>query len=206
MKTKDIVMIAIIGILAIALIVNIQRNGFKQQQPEVVTIRDTTYLPGEPIYVEVPAPKLTKSEDKPVPPQLKPDTNCKSLGLQYDRVVRSYSKVNSYTDTTKLDSNLLVSHADVQYNQLVGLKFEFYPQTKVISEKTTITHPPQAKRQLSIGGSIGVLYKRPDIGFSVEAGLMYKNRKGDITGITGGYNTLGFWQGEVHQYILISLH
>jgi hypothetical protein len=104
-----------------------------------------------------------------------------------DTLIELYSMKNIYNDSIKIDTFGYVNVTDtVQENKLLGRSFI---TNIVIPEKTvTITNTiyPKPKRQFYIGGGISGNKISPIN--SVNAGLLYKDRRDRIFGIGASYD------------------
>ena len=121
---------------------------------------DTTYLPGDSIYM--------------------PDTSYAGLLKQYKELFKYYTMRVVYKDTIAVDTfgNIVIIDT-VNCNQLQQriIKHDYkIPITTMTKYETT--------RQLYFGGGIAVDYP---IGFNnIHAGFMYKDKKDRVFGLSAG--------------------
>ena len=121
---------------------------------------DTTYLPGDPIYM--------------------PDTSYAGLLKQYKELFEYYTMRVVYKDTIAVDTfgNIVIIDT-VNCNQLQPrvIKHDYkIPITTITKYETT--------RQLYFGGGIAIDYP---IGFNnIHAGFMYKDKKDRVFGLSAG--------------------
>jgi hypothetical protein len=91
----------------------------------------------------------------------------------------------------------------LQKNQMVGRSF--IKDLKIPEKTITITNTiyPDPKRQMYIGG--GILGNKDNIVGQVQAGLLLKNKKDQIFGISTGINANGQVQYGVSSFWKIKL-
>lgn len=169
-----------------------------ETKTDTVRIVDTVWVP---IKVEKKTkPKLKKSHaTDSIPDRYKPvDTTCVAIKKKYEEVVKELTTQNIYEDSIQVDSLGYITIIDtVQYNYLQHRKAVANFKIPYIKENVYVTkrivEPPV--RQLYIGG--GISTSRYLNYATVEAGLLYKNKKDQIygaqVGITGnGILVFGF--------------
>ena len=133
-----------------------------------------------------------------------PSSNYDSLYVQYNTLKEQFLSKNIYRDSVQIDTFGYVKVIDtIQKNQSLGRSFI---QDLKIPEKTiTITNTisPLPKRQLYIGG--GILGNKDDIVGQIQAGLLLKNKKDQLFGLSTGINVNGSVQYGVSSYWKIKL-
>jgi len=161
----------------------------KAPQPDgatVTVVRDTIYTVHiDTVYTK---PQIIK-EIKPVeiPAQYIPDSNYKALRKQFETLVNEYLTKKTYVDTLKVDSLGWVRVEDtLKANAIQDRKFSYNLKEKIITNTITIKEPYKPKSQVFIGGGVGGTTTGTIN--QVNLGLMLKNKKDRILGVTGGYN------------------
>lgn len=147
-------------------------------------------------------PKLVWSKPEIViEPQYLPDTNCIRLKKQYTDLLDLYFRQNVYKDTLKIDSTGFVYVTDtLARNKISNRKFNYNLTYPIITK--TITLPPISRNQLYIGGSLQGNLTNPVS--QVNAGLMLKNKKDQLYGVSAGMNMNGQLQIGISSYWKIS--
>ena len=117
-----------------------------------------------------------------------PDTNYQKLVLQYQEVVNQLLAKNIHEDMIRIDTNGYVKIVDtVQRNTVIGRSSEVSIKYPIIKE--TITLPAPKVRQVYAGGQIAG--NSAELINSINAGLLLKNKKDQIYGITVGLSAQG---------------
>ena len=130
-----------------------------------------------------------------------PDTNYAVLKQQYKHLVDLYMAKNIYTDVIKLDSLGEITITDtVQHNNLLLRKCDHHYKIPTITKTIEVPKPP--RRQLYIGGAVGATY--PVSISSVQAGMLFKNKKDQIFGLSVGLDTRGVMTYSLSSYWKIS--
>lgn len=123
--------------------------------------RDTTYLPGDSIFVA--------------------DLNCDKLKLQYEFLAKRYGLKNIYRDSVQVDTfGFIVVTDTLQYN---ALKSRAYQHNYKLPTVTGYVQQEQ-RRQLYVGGGISI-NKGLELA-NLQVGLLYKNKKDQIFGLQTG--------------------
>ena len=133
-----------------------------------------------------------------------PSDNYDSLYVQYTTLKEQFLSKNIYADSVQIDTFGYVKVVDtLQKNQMVGRSF--IKDLKIPEKTITITNTiyPEPKRQLYIGG--GVLGNTDNIVGQIQAGLLLKNKKDQIFGLSTGINANGQVQYGVSSYWKIKL-
>lgn len=133
-----------------------------------------------------------------------PSSNYDSLYVQYNNLKEQFLSKNIYRDSVQIDTFGYVKVIDtIQKNQSLGRSFI---QDLKIPEKTiTITNTiyPEPKRQLYIGG--GIFGNENNVVGQVQAGVILKNKKDQLFGLSTGINANGQVQYGVSSYWKIKL-
>jgi hypothetical protein len=117
-----------------------------------------------------------------------PDTNYQKLVLQYQEVVNQLLAKNIHEDMIRIDTNGYVKITDtVQRNTVIGRSSEVSIKYPIIKE--TITLPAPKVRQVYAGGQVAG--NSAELINSINAGLLLKNKKDQIYGITVGLSAQG---------------
>jgi hypothetical protein len=180
--------ILIVGIL---LLLFYFQGCFDKFKPGVPTVtHDTTVIIHE--YQSQPYTPATINVLPPKPdiinlPQYQPDTSSiQALRKQFEALVSKHTQQNIYNDTLKVDSLGWVNVKDtISENKLAKRSFNFNIKERLIT--TTITQPYSPRNQVFIGGGVESLVNKPSFN-QVELGLLLKNKKDDIMGLSGTYN------------------
>lgn len=131
-----------------------------------------------------------------------PDTNYQKLVLQYQDVVNQLLAKNIQQDSIRIDTNGYVKITDtVQRNMVIGRTSEVSIKYPIIKE--TITLPAPKLRQVYAGGQVSG--NAGDLINGINAGLLLKNKKDQIYGITVGLNTQGQVSYGVQSYWKLKL-
>lgn len=169
-------------------------------EPEVIVKTDTLYK--DIVKTEVKSVVKYKTDTQYVKePWMVPDTNYAVLKQQYEHLVDLYMAKNIYTDVIKLDSLGEITITDtVQHNNLLLRKYDHHYKIPTITKTIEVPRPP--RRQLYIGGAIGATY--PVSISSVQAGMLFKNKKDQIFGLSVGLDTRGVMTYSLSSYWKIS--
>jgi hypothetical protein len=133
-----------------------------------------------------------------------PSSNYDSLYVQYNTLKEAYLSRNMYRDSVQIDTFGYIKVIDtLQKNQMVGRSF--IKDLKIPEKTITVTNTifPEPKRQVYIGG--GVLGNKDNIVGQVQAGLLLKNKKDQIFGISTGINANGQVQYGISSYWKIKI-
>ena len=177
-----------IAILVLAIIIVLQRSN---SSPDIiekpVIVRDTVWQKKDSaIYT---SPKVVQTIPvKIVNEKYLPDPNYDKLVLQYQELVKLHLAKNIQKDSVQIDSIGFVKVIDTVQNNIVqNRKWEYNIKYPIIKE--TIIQPPKKINQLYIGG--GLQGNQYNIINSINGGLLYKNKKDQIYGLSVGINTNG---------------
>ena len=177
-----------IAILILAVIIVLQRSN---SSPDIIekpiVIRDTVWQKKDSVIYT--SPKVVQTIPvKVVNEKYLPDPNYDKLVLQYQELVKLHLAKNIQKDSVQIDSIGFVKVTDtVQNNVVQNRKWEYNIKYPIIKE--TIIQPPKRVNQLYIGG--GLQGNQYNIINSINGGLLYKNKKDQIYGISVGVNTNG---------------
>lgn len=197
---KNFYLLVIAALIAVILV---QRacNNSSELTPiiDTVTVYDTTYKQVEKVIYKKPKLFSSDSSFVNIDPVYLPDTNYAALKIQFETLVNSHTVKNIYQDSIKLDSLGYVSLTDtVQFNSIIGRKIYYDYKIPTVYKTTTITKTAPQKRQLFIGGSLSLNKQHEDL--FISTGLLYKNKKDHIIGITAGTNTEGLLYYGIQSY------
>ena len=177
-----------IAILILAVIIVLQRSN---SSPDIIekpiVIRDTVWQKKDSVIYT--SPKVVQTIPvKVVSEKYLPDPNYDKLVLQYQELVKLHLAKNIQKDSVQIDSIGFVKVTDTVQNNIVqNRKWEYNLKYPIIKE--TIIQPPKKTNQLYIGGWLqGNQY---NIINSVNGGILYKNKKDQLYGISVGVNTNG---------------
>lgn len=186
MRASIIPYIIIAALLATIFFMQQCKNDVTTPIVNTVTKIDTQYITQtKTVYIDTG----TKVDSKVgvIPVKYYPDTNCAKLLAQYKELLNDYFVVNKYLDTIRNDSSYVVQSCQVSQNILYNCRYDFALKYPFVRETitTTITNPP--RRQFYAGFETGANTALNSLTF--DAGLLYKNRKDNITGISIGTDT-----------------
>ena len=177
-----------IAILILAVIIVLQRSN---SSPDIiekpVVIRDTVWQKKDSVIYT--SPKVVQTIPvKIVSEKYLPDPNYDKLVLQYQELVKLHLSKNVQKDSVQIDSIGFIKVTDtVQNNVVQNRKWEYNIKYPIIKE--TVIQPPKKVNQLYIGG--GLQGNQHNIINSVNGGILYKNKKDQIYGLSVGINTNG---------------
>lgn len=177
-----------IAILILAVIIVLQRSN---SSPDIIekpiVIRDTVWQKKDSVIYT--SPKVIQTIPvKIISEKYLPDPNYEKLVLQYQELVQLHLAKNIQKDSVQIDSIGFVKVTDtVQNNIIQNRKWEYNLKYPIIKE--TIIQPPKKVNQLYVGG--GLQGNQYGIINSINAGLLYKNKKDQIYGLSVGINTNG---------------
>ena len=177
-----------IAILILAVIIVLQRSN---SSPDIIekpiVIRDTVWQKKDSVIYT--SPKVVQTIPiKIISEKYLPDPNYDKLVLQYQELVKLHLAKNIQKDSVQIDSIGFVKVTDtVQNNVVQNRKWEYNIKYPIIKE--TIIEPPKKVNQLYIGG--GLQGNQYNIINSINGGILYKNKKDQIYGLSVGINTNG---------------
>ena len=177
-----------IAILILAVIIVLQRSN---SSPDIIekpiVIRDTIWQKKDNVIYT--SPKVVQTIPlKIISEKYLPDPNYDKLVLQYQELVKLHLAKNIQKDSVQIDSIGFVKVTDTVQNNIVqNRKWEYNIKYPIIKE--TIIEPPKKINQLYIGG--GLQGNQYNIINSINGGILYKNKKDQIYGLSVGVNTNG---------------
>ena len=177
-----------IAILILAVIIVLQRSN---SSPDIIekpiVIRDTIWQKKDSVIYT--SPKVVQTIPlKIISEKYLPDPNYDKLVLQYQELVKLHLAKNIQKDSVKIDSIGFVKVTDTVQNNIVqNRKWEYNIKYPIIKE--TVIQPPKKVNQLYIGG--GLQGNQYNIINSINGGILYKNKKDQIYGLSVGINTNG---------------
>ena len=177
-----------IAILILAVIIVLQRSN---SSPDIIekpiVIRDTIWQKKDSVIYT--SPKIVQTIPvKIISEKYLPDPNYDKLVLQYQELVKLHLAKNIQKDSVQIDSIGFVKVTDtVQNNVVQNRKWEYNIKYPIIKE--TVIQPPKKVNQLYIGG--GLQGNQYNIINSINGGILYKNKKDQIYGLSVGINTNG---------------
>ena len=177
-----------IAILILAVIIILQRINSSPDIVEKPTIvRDTVWQKKDSVIYT--SPKVVQTIPlKIISEKYLPDPNYDKLVLQYQELVKLHLAKNIQKDSVQIDSIGFVKVTDTVQNNIVqNRKWEYNIKYPIIKE--TIIEPPKKINQLYIGG--GLQGNQYNIINSINGGILYKNKKDQLYGLSIGVNTNG---------------
>lgn len=190
----------IIIILLLGYIVVQQQCVLRRPAQAIVSSHtDTTYIKDTGTVQSQPAQYTTIAQN--IPPAAAPDTNYALLRRQYDSLASAFYAMRIFRDTLRKDSSYVAITDTTQRGIITGRGTHFSIATRYIKETNNI--PPVPHRQLYIGGGVGSVNAFD--GLQLHAGLLYKNRRDNITALSIGVNNTGQLLYRLDAYWKISL-
>ena len=177
-----------IAILILAVIIILQRiNSSPDIIEKYIVIRDTVWQKKDSVIYT--SPKVVQTIPlKIISEKYLPDPNYDKLVLQYQELVKLHLAKNIQKDSVQIDSIGFVKVTDTVQNNIVqNRKWEYNIKYPIIKE--TIIEPPKKINQLYIGG--GLQGNQYNIINSINGGILYKNKKDQLYGLSVGINTNG---------------
>ena len=177
-----------IAILILAVIIVLQRSG---SSPDIIeksiVVRDTIWQKKDSVIYT--SPKVIQTIPvKIISEKYLPDSNYDKLVLQYQELVKLHLSKNVQKDSVKIDSIGFVKVIDTVQNNIVqNRKWEYNIKYPIIKE--TVIQPSKKVNQLYIGG--GLQGNQYNIINSINGGVLYKNKKDQLYGLSVGINTNG---------------
>ena len=177
-----------IAILILAVIIVLQRSN---SSPDIIekpiVVRDTVWQKKDSVIYT--SPKVVQTIPlKIISEKYLPDPNYDKLVLQYQELVKLHLAKNIQKDSVQIDSIGFVKVIDTVQNNIVqNRKWEYNIKYPIIKE--TIIEPPKKINQLYIGG--GLQGNQYNIINSINGGILYKNKKDQLHGLSVGINTNG---------------
>lgn len=177
-----------IAILILAVIIVLQRSN---SSPDIIEkpiiLRDTIWQKKDSVIYT--SPKVIQTIPvKIISEKYLPDPNYDKLVLQYQELVKLHLAKNIQKDSVKIDSIGFVKVTDTVQNNIVqNRKWEYNIKYPIIKE--TVIQPPKKVNQLYIGG--GLQGNQYNIINSINGGILYKNKKDQLYGLSVGINTNG---------------
>lgn len=180
-------------VLVLIAIVLIQRcnDAPSGQSDSVKIIRDTMWVSNDTTIVS--KPQIIKTipyevSRETIIKEYLPDSNYAGLLKQYEDLVSQLLAKNIMQDSIRIDTNGYVKIIDtVQRNMVIGRTSEVSIKYPIIKE--TITQPAPKVNQVYAGGQVSG--NAGQLVNSINGGLLLKNKRDQIYGITVGLNTQG---------------
>jgi hypothetical protein len=180
-------------VLVLVVVIVLQRcggGGLLPPSGEPKIIRDTAWIVKDSVIISKPqvVKSISVESHDTIINHYIPDTNYQKLVIQYQEVVNQLLTKNIHSDSVRIDTNGYVKIIDtVQKNLIVGRSTEVNVKYPVIKE--TIIIPPTPVNQLYVGGGIGGTKAAPVS--QIKAGLLFKNKKDQIYGVSVGLGISG---------------
>lgn len=187
-------------LLLIVLLLVSRCNQPKPDPQKPIITRDTVWISHTDTVKT--KPKLVYTDPKVrIDSIFLPDKDYEKLRKQYQDLLVLYFQRNVLKDTLKLDSlgNVYVTDT-VSKNLISGRVYNYTIKYPKITE--TIKLPPKPRNQLYIGGMLQGNITNPVS--QINTGLMLKNKKDQLYGISAGMNMNGQLQLGISSYWKIS--
>jgi hypothetical protein len=196
-KLTDVVILVLLVVLLL------QRCGGKTETTEPKIVRDTIWVHKDSTILS--KPQMVGSIPIPIDrwnTEYLPDTNYTKLLAQYMDVTNKFLASNMHSDSLKIDSIGYVHVKDtVSRNLITSRSYTYNLKYPIIKE--TITIPEPKKTQVYIGG--GFEGDESELVSDVSVGLLLKNKKDQIFGVSVGYSVYSGIQFGISSYWKIKL-
>ena len=183
----------------------LQRCGSNEPVDVPKIIRDTMWVSNDTTIVSKPQVIKTipyEVSRETIIKEYLPDSNYAGLLKQYEDLVSQLLAKNIMQDSIRIDTNGYVKITDtVQKNLIVGRSTELSIKYPVIKE--TVTIPQKKVSQLYLGGQVSA--SQGQLINGLNGGLLLKNKKDQIYGVTVGVNTDGNISYGLQSYWKIKL-
>lgn len=194
-------------ILVLVAIILLQRLGCGSgtgvpPKSDTTIVRDTVWKKYDSVvYKKV---KVESVIYDTLPPEYLPDPAYDSLKVQYNELAHEFLAKKTYADTFQIPQikGIIIVKDTVKNNELFGRSWTADYILPLAKETITITKQAPQKRQLYVGG--GLAANKTNIA-SVQAGLMYKDRKDRMFGAFVGVQPTGQLSVGVQSYWKITL-
>jgi hypothetical protein len=188
--TQNFLQLIILVVVAVLLI---DRCGGKTEklEPSITVKRDTVWsMHDSTVFVK---PTIIRSEATPQDQWdtlYRPSANNDTLLKQYISAVNELLTKNYYPDSLKIDSIGYVYVNDtINKNKITGRSYRYNLKHPTITNTVTIREPYKPKSQLYIGGQLSG--SPENLVQQINAGLLLKNKRDQIYGITAGMDMNG---------------
>ena len=193
----------IIVILLIITVLQRCKSDVVVDAPKI--IRDTMWVSNDTTIVSKPQVIKTipyEVSRETIIKEYLPDSNYAELLKQYEDLVSQLLAKNIMQDSIRIDTNGYVKITDtVQKNLIVGRSTEVSMKYPIIKE--TVTIPQKKVTQLYLGGQVSA--SQGQLINGLNGGLLLKNKKDQIYGVTVGVNTDGNISYGLQSYWKIKL-
>jgi len=193
----------IIVILLIITVLQRCKSDVVVDTPKI--IRDTMWVSNDTTIVSKPQVIKTipyEVSRETIIKEYLPDSNYAGLLKQYEDLVSQLLAKNIMQDSIRIDTNGYVKITDtVQKNLIVGRSTEVSMKYPIIKE--TVTIPQKKVTQLYLGGQVSA--SQGQLINGLNGGLLLKNKKDQIYGVTVGVNTDGNISYGLQSYWKIKL-
>jgi len=193
----------IIVILLIITVLQRCKSDVVVDAPKI--IRDTMWVSNDTTIVSKPQVIKTipyEVSRETIIKEYLPDSNYAGLLKQYEDLVSQLLAKNIMQDSIRIDTNGYVKITDtVQKNLIIGRSTEVSMKYPIIKE--TVTIPQKKVTQLYLGGQVSA--SQGQLINGLNGGLLLKNKRDQIYGVTVGVNTDGNISYGLQSYWKIKL-
>jgi len=186
-------------IIILVILLFISRNSTPTVIEHTVTKTDTLWKKRDTVYIKVPKIiKTIEPGDTIFNTVYLPDSNYQALLSQYKKLLILYLEKNVIVDTLKIREFGYISITDtVTKNLISSRRYDQHIKLPEITQDVV-----QHRNQLYIGGGLqGNFITSVD---QLNLGLMLKNKKDQLYGVSIGMNTNGQLQYGISSYWKIS--
>lgn len=204
LKSLNKISVSELLVLVLLVVILLQRCGGSPENPTAPQIiRDTVWVHKDSTITT--KPQMIGTVTVPIDrwnTEYLPDTNYSKLLAQYLDITSKFLASNMHSDSLKIDSIGYIHVKDtVSRNLITGRSYRYNLKYPIIKE--TIIIPEEKKRQLYIGGEVD--FDNTELISDVGIGLLYKNKKDQIFGLSLGYSVYGGAQVGLSSYWKIKL-
>lgn len=202
---SNIVNLIVLVLIAIVLIQRCNDAPSGHSDSSIKIVRDTMWVSNDTTIVSKPQVIKTipyEVSRETIIKEYLPDSNYAGLLKQYEDLVSQLLAKNIMQDSIRIDTNGYVKITDtVQKNLIVGRSTEVSMKYPIIKE--TVTIPQKKVTQLYLGGQVSG--SQGQLINGLNGGLLLKNKKDQIYGVTVGVNTDGNISYGLQSYWKIKL-
>lgn len=179
-------------------------NGSEVPKSHTTTIIDT-FLVIERDTVYLSSPAIVKTIPGKVPEFITKDTSCEAARIARDVLATNYFATSIQSQKFRKGNSWLELTDTVTQNKIIGRRAIYELETVTVKETNTITNTIQAeqKRQVYLGG--GISGNKANLVNRFELGLLYKDRKDRMFGVSADLDVTGQVSYGIKSYWKIKL-
>ena len=194
---KNSFLYIIIGILILVIYLTTCKHGCNKVIPiiknDTITIKDTTYLPGDTITVLEYVPvKGNVTKPKIIPT---PNKDLEQLTEQYVELAEKHYSEVTYSDSVKLkddrfkntDLGTVYIKDVVSENELKSRDVKYNLKFPIINNTTIVTNTIEAKKKIQIYAGFGLTGNKYQLINGINSIFSLKTKQDVIYSVTAGY-------------------